>query len=85
VKITVRLFALAKQLVGSPQVEIELYDGATVSELKRALAEAHPELASLVPTLMFAVNTEYAADLLPIPPGAEVAAIPPVSGGFLHD
>ena len=80
-KVTVRLFALARQLVGSPQVDVFLPEGATVRDLKRALVEAHPALTSLLPTMMFSVNTEYAADVLPIPPGAEVAAIPPVSGG----
>jgi molybdopterin converting factor small subunit len=30
---------------------------------------------------MFAINAEYAADLTPIPEAAEIACIPPVSGG----
>jgi molybdopterin converting factor subunit 1 len=85
VKVTVRLFALAKQRAGSPHVQVELADGSTVLDLKRALAEAHPELAPLIPNLMFAVNTDYAADASPIPPDAEIAAIPPVSGGSVHD
>jgi molybdopterin converting factor subunit 1 len=81
VKVTVRLFALAKERVGRPQVELDVFEGATVGDLKRLLAENHPTLAPLIPNLMFAVNTEYAADAQPIPSGAEVAAIPPVSGG----
>jgi molybdopterin converting factor small subunit len=81
VKVTVRLFALAKQRVGRPQVELEMFEGATIGDLKRALAENHPALAPLIPNLMFAVDAQYATNALPIPPGAEVAAIPPVSGG----
>jgi molybdopterin converting factor small subunit len=31
--------------------------------------------------LMFAIDAEYAVDATPIPLAAEVACIPPVSGG----
>jgi molybdopterin converting factor subunit 1 len=81
VRVVVRLFALAKDRAGSAEVAIELASPATVADLKRALASAFPELAPLVPNLMIAVDAEYAGDSQPIAPGAEVAAIPPVSGG----
>jgi molybdopterin converting factor small subunit len=38
-------------------------------------------LAVVLRHAMFAVNTDYAADDTVIPPRAEVACIPPVSGG----
>jgi molybdopterin converting factor subunit 1 len=79
--VTVRLFALARQRVGSAQVVLELADGSTVADLKRALAANHPEVAPLVPNLLIAVDSEYAEDSTQIAAGAEVAAIPPVSGG----
>jgi molybdopterin converting factor subunit 1 len=81
VRVTVRLFALARQRAGRPEVTVEVPEPPTVAGLKRALAEAHPALAPMVPGLMIAVDAEYAPDAAPIPPGAEVAAIPPVSGG----
>ena len=34
-----------------------------------------------LPTMLVAVNEEYAKDGDPVPPGATVALIPPVSGG----
>lgn len=77
----VRLFALARQIAGRPEVTLELAEPATVGALKRALADAYPALAPLLPNLMIAVAAEYAGDATAIPPGAEVAAIPPVSGG----
>jgi molybdopterin converting factor subunit 1 len=83
VRIEVRLFAVARQRSGRAATSLELPDGATVGDLRQALAAAHPELAPLVPGLMFAIDTEYATDDRPVPPGAEVAAIPPVSGGGL--
>ena len=77
----VRLFAVARQRAGQPMLALEVSEPATVALLKRALAEACPALAPLVPSLLIAVDSEYAAADAPIPPGAEVAAIPPVSGG----
>jgi molybdopterin converting factor subunit 1 len=81
VRVEVRLFAVARQRVGRPSLFLELPAGATVADLKRALAETHPELAPIVPSLLIAVDADYATDDGPVPPGAEVAAIPPVSGG----
>ena len=81
VQVTVRLFALARQRVGRPEVTIELANVATVGDLRRELGSSFPVLVPILPNLMFAVDTEYADDSTPIPPGAELAAIPPVSGG----
>lgn len=78
----VYLFAGARQRVGAKAVAVRLPDGATVAELKRALAEAHPELAPMMPGLRIALGDEYAADEQAITPGVEIAVIPPVSGGW---
>ena len=80
-RVVIRLFALAKDRAGRAEVQVELSEPATVADLKRTLALAYPELAPLVPTLMIAVDAEYADDAQVIRPGAEVAAIPPVSVG----
>lgn len=79
--VALRLFALARERVGCPIVSLKLAEPARVADLKRALAESHPEIQTLLPHLKFAVNSEYADDQTPIHPGADLAAIPPVSGG----
>jgi molybdenum cofactor cytidylyltransferase len=82
VQVTVRLFALARQRAGRAEVELDVPAPVTVAAVKRALAATLPVLAPLVPQLMIAINSDYASDdQRLIPPGAEVAAIPPVSGG----
>jgi molybdopterin converting factor small subunit len=82
VRLTVRLFALARQRAGRAEVAVDVAEPATVAALKQALAAAYPDLAPLVPQWMIAIDAEYAHDdQQRIPPGAEVAAIPPVSGG----
>lgn len=80
-KISVRLFARARDLAGSPVVELELRDGATVADLRAALLESRPQLQPLAASLLVAVNSEYASDATVIERTAEVACFPPVSGG----
>jgi molybdopterin converting factor subunit 1 len=77
----VKLFAVAKERAGRESVEVEIGDGGTVRELRAALATQHPPLADLIERVRLAVNNEYARDELVLRPGAEVAVIPPVSGG----
>ena len=79
--VTVRLFARAKDLAGAGNVSIELPAGATVRELKRRLAVEHPELNSLLERSALAVDNELADDTLLLQAGAEIALLPPVSGG----
>lgn len=81
VEIEVKLFAIARERVGSATLPLSLPEGATVADLRSALAQACPDLAGLVPQMLIAVNAEYADDLQPLSPGAEIACIPPVSGG----
>lgn len=79
--VRVQLFAVARQLVGSDVIELELPDGGAVGDLRRRLLAQAPELSPLAGHLRFAVNNAYASDDAPVPVGAEVACIPPVSGG----
>jgi molybdopterin converting factor small subunit len=81
VNVRLRLFAVARQLAGADVVEVSLAEGATVGDLRRQLAAQVPQLAALAPYLMFAIESAYAEDHARIPHNAEVACIPPVSGG----
>ena len=80
-RIRVRLFAVAKQAARRDAVDLDLPQGATIRDLRRQLGSRIPQLSGLVGQMMFAVNTHYADDATTIPPGADVACIPPVSGG----
>lgn len=79
--VRVQLFAIAKDLAQTSLIELSLVEGATVGDLRRALAARVPALASVLGNVLFAINAEYATDAIVVPPGAEVACIPPVSGG----
>lgn len=80
-QVVLQLFAGARQRVGSHTIAVDLAEGATVADLKRALAARHPELAPMMPGLRIALGDEYAGDDQAIPRGVEIAVIPPVSGG----
>jgi molybdopterin converting factor subunit 1 len=77
----VRLFARARDLAGADTVHVELPDGATVADLRRRLAVDCPALASLLDRSALAVDNEFAADSLVLSANAEIALLPPVSGG----
>ncbi len=80
-QVTVRLFAVVRQWAGADSVEVELPDRPSVADLRRAMLKSLPGLAQFGPQLRFSVNAQYADDATSIPAGAEVACIPPPSGG----
>jgi len=77
----VKLFARARDLAGTDEVSVVLPDTATVADLRQALARAYPALAGLLERSALAVDNEFANDAQPVRPDAEVALLPPVSGG----
>ena len=80
-KVRVKLFAVARQRAGCDSIEVELPQQATIRQLRGAVVEQYPPLAEVVAHARFAVNSDYAADAAALPVEAEVAMIPPVSGG----
>ena len=81
----VRLFARARDLARADSIAVDVPAGATVGELRRRIGEAYPALAKLLGRSALAVNDEFADDALPLPVNAEVALLPPVSGGCPRD
>jgi molybdopterin converting factor subunit 1 len=77
----IRLFARARELAGADTLAIDLLPGATVAELRRQLAEQCPALKTMLERCAIAVNEEFAEDGTVLPMEAEVAILPPVSGG----
>ena len=80
--VTLRLFAVYRERVGSDCIEVTLPAGATVEDALNCLAESHPVTVPLLPTTMVAVNQSYVERSEPLRAGDEVALIPPVSGGL---
>ncbi len=80
-KIKVQLFARARDLAGTGQIELDVPAAARVADLKRSLATQCPQMAPLVPNLLVAVGTDYADDSTILTHDSAVSCFPPVSGG----
>ncbi|HSD19043.1 MAG TPA: molybdopterin converting factor subunit 1 [Anaeromyxobacter sp.] len=78
--IHVLYFAGAREAAGAARETLERAP-TTVAELRRTITEAHPALARILPRCRIAVDQEFAAEDAPLRDGAEVAIVPPVSGG----
>lgn len=81
VNVTVLLFASVAERAGTRRIELPHRDGETVGDIRDRLVERFPQLAASVPTLMYAIDEEYARETDVVPAGATLALIPPVSGG----
>ncbi len=80
-KINVLLFATFRTYAGCSSLEVDLPDGATVSDLKALLAAKIPAMESSLEYTTVAINRQFSSADEVIPTGAEVALFPPVSGG----
>ena len=80
-KVRVKLFAVAKELAGRDELELELDNSATVAGLRAAVEEKYDELRRILRHAMWAVDGQYAANDVMLTETSEVAIIPPVSGG----
>jgi molybdopterin converting factor small subunit len=76
----VAVYAGMADLVGGRVLEVP-WSGGTVADLRATLAAAQPRIAPLLARSAVAVGNVYARDEADVPPRADVAIIPPVSGG----
>jgi len=79
--ITVLCFAQAREHVGRARVTLELPEGSRVADALAAIERDHPALAPLRPHLAVAVDQRLVRADAPLVHGAELALLPPVSGG----
>jgi len=85
IKITALLFGQAREFVGASSLDLEVDEPATVASAFARLKAAHPKLAAMERSLLFAVNEEYASPEQPLAEQDRLAILPPVSGGEMED
>jgi molybdopterin converting factor small subunit len=76
----IALFAGMAELAGTRAAEIP-WRGGIVADLRAAVAAEYPAIRPLLDRSAVAIASRYAADDVEVPPAADVAIIPPVSGG----
>jgi molybdopterin converting factor subunit 1 len=80
-RVKLLFFATLRDRAGMKSLELEIPEGMTVQELKQRISADYPNLKQSMETVLISVNKEYAFDEAVLPPNAEVAMFPPVSGG----
>jgi molybdopterin synthase sulfur carrier subunit len=80
-RVTVRLFARLRDLVGTPELAREVTEPATVASVWNALISDYPAARDYERAMSVAVNATYARMHSPVNKDDEVAFLPPVSGG----
>ena len=79
-KIHIKAFGIAKDILGAPMQELELTEHSSVIHVKEKLTSMYPEFQKLR-KFSIAVNESYQDDDFLITEGDELVIIPPVSGG----
>ena len=80
-RIKLLFFATIRDRAGTKSMELVVPDDLTVQGLKDKLAEEYPNLKDSMKSVLTTIDREYAFDEAVIPPNAELAMFPPVSGG----
>jgi molybdopterin converting factor subunit 1 len=80
-RVKLLFFATLRDRAGTKALELDVPSGLTVQGLKEKLAQEYPNLKESMKSVLITINREYAFDEAIIPPDAELAMFPPVSGG----
>jgi molybdopterin converting factor subunit 1 len=80
-EIKVLFFSTFRDRVGEREINIEIPEEFTVSQVKILISEKYPSLGDNLDFILVAINKDFAFDDDLIPDNAELAFFPPVSGG----
>lgn len=80
-RIKLLFFATLRDRAGTKSMELDVPEDMTVQGLKEKLAQEYPNLKESMKSVLITIDREYAFDEAVIPPNAEMAMFPPVSGG----
>ncbi len=79
-KIKLIAYGIAKDILRSKELELDLQTGDSILSLKQNLFDKYPDFVKLK-SLAFAVDEDYQEDSYSLKENDEVVIIPPVSGG----
>lgn len=80
-RVKLLFFATLRDRAGTKTMEMEIPADLTVLGLKEKISKEYPNLKESMSSVLITINREYAFDEAVIPPNAELAMFPPVSGG----
>jgi len=77
----VRFFAQLRDLIGSDTLDVDLANGATVSDLLEQIYKRFPALRSHDKSILVAAGLEFIDRNYKLKRGDEISIMPPVQGG----
>jgi len=77
----VRLFAQLRDLVGCDTLDVDLVNGAAVSDLLEEIYKRFPTVRSYDKSILVAAGLEFVDRNYNLKPGDEISVMPPVQGG----
>ena len=80
-QLRILIFAGVRKALQADHITVDVPKDATVSDVRRALEHEYPQLAPMIRNSQFALDEQFATDTSLVKDTAEVAWIPPVSGG----
>jgi molybdopterin synthase catalytic subunit len=81
IEVTILFFAYLRDAVGSNSISLKLPAKTTVAFLKDELIKSYPALKERLSHTITSINRQFVDESAIIPPNAEIAFFPPVSGG----
>lgn len=80
-RVKLLFFATLRDRAGTRSMELDIPSDLTIQGLKDKISSEYPNLRESMSSVLITINREYAFDEAIIPPNAELAMFPPVSGG----
>jgi len=80
-KVRAQFYAQLRELVGNHELEVELRQDATVSELLEKVYAQKPSLRGHDKSILVGAGLEFVDRNYKLKPGEEIAIMPPVQGG----
>ncbi|HUF00208.1 MAG TPA: MoaD/ThiS family protein [Anaerolineales bacterium] len=80
-RVKLLFFATLRDRAGARSMELDIPVDLTVQGLKDKISAEYPNLKDSMSSVLITINREYAFDDAVIPQNAELAMVPPVSGG----
>jgi MoaD family protein len=80
-KVSVQFFSRLKDAAGKEHVDLEVKEGATVSDLLTALFSAFPELEDWEKSILVGAGVEFVDRNHVLKEGEDISIMPPVQGG----
>jgi molybdopterin synthase sulfur carrier subunit len=77
----VRFFAQLRDLIGSDTLDVDLTNGATVSDLLEQIYKRFPAFRSHDKSILVAAGLEFVDRNYKLKRGDEISIMPPVQGG----